>query len=214
MPANWQVWLGGYLALGAALLLLMRLTVIGVRRMLLKSEWLDVISDGERGPTEHWRLLRSRQRTVAMLSLIWLVWPLSVLVGIKELIFPGKRDDMSNEERYKSDPQDAFAYKKRTKARQISPAQAEVLGQVAPDPLGRMPDAPFGHLNAGWQALLGGMTPGDTLHYFEIAGKLTTRDDKPQWAQPRGAKRGLAVLRGKLVQAELVFEADWPLQRW
>lgn len=80
----------------------------------------------------------------------------------------------------------------------IDPEQAEVTSYVK-DPLGRVPNQPFGHLHLGWSQLLSYLEPQDTLWRF----KAPTRYDKV-------ACTGLAVLRKNKVIAEFIYER--PLQ--
>lgn len=49
----------------------------------------------------------------------------------------------------------------------LTRAAAEALGRL-PDPLGEVPDVPFGHLHAGWRALLAQLQPGDELRHVHV----------------------------------------------
>jgi hypothetical protein len=74
-----------------------------------------------------------------------------------------------------------------------------------------VPDLPFGHLNAGWCALLASRQSGDTLWYFEVPGYTPGPKDTPhrhQWSVPQGAKHGYALVQSGKVRAEFVFEWD------
>ena len=55
------------------------------------------------------------------------------------------------------------------------------------DPLGAVPDLPFGHLNAAWEKLKAGMRPGDTVAVFVAHWE----EDGVMWE-----RRGYAVIRG------------------
>ena len=76
----------------------------------------------------------------------------------------------------------------------IDPEQAEVNSYVQ-DPLGRVPNQPFGHLHLGWSQLLSYLEPQDTLWRFNSP----KRSDKVACA-------GLAVLRKNKVIAEFIYE--------
>lgn len=76
----------------------------------------------------------------------------------------------------------------------IDPEQAEVNSYVH-DPLGRVPNQPFGHLHLGWSQLLSYLEPQDTLWRF----KAPTRCNKV-------ACTGFAVLRKNKVIAEFIYE--------
>lgn len=46
------------------------------------------------------------------------------------------------------------------------------------DPLGAVPDLPFGHLNGAWRKFISNMKPGDELWFFSTS-RLYTRGDSP-----------------------------------
>ena len=73
-----------------------------------------------------------------------------------------------------------------------------------------LPDLPFGHLNAGWRALLADKQVGDTLWYFEMPGYTPEPDESPQrqLSVPRGAKRGYALVQSSKVRKEFIYEWD------
>lgn len=74
-----------------------------------------------------------------------------------------------------------------------------------------LPPQTFGHLNAGWRALLADRQLGDTLWYFEIPGYTPDPEHTPQrhqWSVPQGAKRGYALVQSGKVRAEFIFEWD------
>ena len=196
--AGW--WLGGYLGLGALVILLLRGVVsaygIGWRHR----------PEPPRGP-QTWRELQEHRQWAVFAFFAWWIWPLAALIIIKKIVSPSQLDQNDRCIAQAADPQYAFVYKRRTTCRKVSRAEALAMGQLEPDPLGRMPNVAFGHLNPAWEAMVGAMAPGDTLRYFTISPRRQ-RQDGPQWPHHRGALRGLAVLRKRLVQAELVFESD------
>ena len=205
MLADGALWLCIYLGAGAALLLALRWVIsatgVGDRR----TPWVRQMMQGPK--TVDWRSVRQQ---LALVPLIWLVWPLALGIGIKGAFFP-------SQPRYAPpDPQEAFAYRRASRSKEMTQAQAQLLGEIAPDPLGRTPELPFGHLNPAWRALLGCMHSADTLRYFEIAaapepmgaaGATDTVGRSPK-ATPGIAQRGLAVVRGQRVRSEFIFESN------
>lgn len=72
----------------------------------------------------------------------------------------------------------------------VTLAAAEALGHVH-DPLGEVPRVPFGHLHAGWHALLAQLRPGDELRSVHVP--IGTRiDDYLVRMEPL---RAIAVIR-------------------
>ena len=211
MLADWALWLCIYLGAGAALLLALRWVIsatgVGDRRTPWVRQMMQAVQDMQGPKTVDWRSVR---RQLVLVPLIWLVWPLALGIGIREAFFP-------SQPRYAPpDPQEAFAYRHASRSKEVTQAQAQLLGEIAPDPLGRTPDLPFGHLNPAWRALLECMHSADTLRYFEIAaapgavgaaGAANAVGHSPK-TTPGAAQRGLAVVRGQRVRSEFIFESN------
>lgn len=197
-------WFYIYLATGVAALLVTRLGVfIIMRKSDRPSEGLrnilKAMNDTNISRPIKWKDLA--EQYLLFVPLIFLLWPLAIGIGLKEHLYP---------EVWKPDPEDAFTCHRKHLVRVVSPEAAEAEAKVI-DPLGRVRDLPFGHLNAGWHALLASRQIGDTLWYFHIPG-YTPEPETPwqrhQWAVPRGAKRGYALVQSGKVRAEFVFEWD------
>ena len=91
-------------------------------------------------------------------------------------------------------PEDIFRCQLADLIAVIEPEQAEVISYVT-DPLGRVPNLPFGHLHEGWSHLLSQLEPTDTLWRF--------KSPKRGW---QDACSGYAVVRQRQVVAEFIYE--------
>jgi len=196
-------WFAIYLAVGLPSLILLRLMVYFLYGPSPYGGALDDIMQEIRGNGS----LRVRSIRLAgkvlMFPLILLIWPLVVGLVLQYRFSSSGRD-------WKSDPEAAFHCKRSHLVRVVTPEAAEAAAFVV-DPLGRVPDLPFGHLNAGWRALLADRQIGDSLWYFEVPGHTPAPDaeaQRHQYAVPRGTKRGYALVQSRKVRAEFVFEWD------
>ncbi len=87
---------------------------------------------------------------------------------------------------------------------EITPIEAEVFNQVH-DPLGKVPNLPFGHLNKAWGRLLAEMTePADQLWSFFIPKD----SDIGAYLIVTSELRGYAIVRNGKIVSELVVESD------
>ena len=87
---------------------------------------------------------------------------------------------------------------------QVTPIEAEVFNRVH-DPLGKVPNLPFGHLNKAWGRLLAEMTePADQLWTFFIP----QGSDIGIYRSVSGDMRGYAIVRKGKIVGELVVESD------
>ena len=177
-------WFGIYLAIGLPVLVLLRL--LGAIRTKLQPAgemYRAIMADLRSKESRRVRWTRFAKE-ILMYQLILLIWPVVLVILILDICFWSK-------DHWTPDPEAAFNCRRQHLVRVVAPEAAEAEAKVV-DPLGRAPDLPFGHLNAGWRELLAGRQIGDTLWYFEIAG----------------AKRGYALVQSGKVRAEFVFEWD------
>jgi hypothetical protein len=87
---------------------------------------------------------------------------------------------------------------------EITPIEAEVFNQVH-DPLGKVPNLPFGHLNKAWGRLLAEMTePADQLWSFFIPEDTHIG----LYRSVSGDVHGYAIVRKGKIVGELVVESD------
>ena len=196
-------WFAIYLAVGLPMLVLLRL--LGAMRTKLQPAgemYRAIMADLRSKESRGVRWTRFA-REVLMYPLVLLIWPVAVVAVIQSLCFPSNGQ-------WKPDPEADFNCRRKHLVRVISPEAAEAEARVV-DPLRRVPELPFGHLSAGWRALLADKQIGDTLWYFEIPGYTPEPDESPQkhqWSVPRGAKRGYALVQSSKVRKEFIFEWD------
>ena len=132
-----------------------------------------------------------KAKSMLFMPLVWLVWPISVGVGIIEIRKPTRTYP-------EPAPKERFRCQRGHLRMLTTPAEAQKLGVVI-DPLGRAPALPFGHLNGAWMAFLDGQGADLSLWYFEVP--LENTPDRH-----RLACRGFVWVKARKVQAEFVFE--------
>jgi hypothetical protein len=98
-----------------------------------------------------------------------------------------------------------FACKSQHLLASVSVTDAEDGARII-DPLHRVPNLPFGHLNPTWHEFLQKKRAGCRLWKFTIPGNADEND--PQWSTRAGGKVGYAWVRWRRVQAEFVYEWD------
>lgn len=203
LPNDAWSWFALYLATGIVAFLVARMVVTWTLKPDKRSQG---VSDVTRSTADA-RSIRTKSREIAemllFIALILLVWPPAIAMALTEHFYPGTM-------RWTPAPPYAFTCHRKHLVRVVAPRVAEAEALVV-DPLGRAPALPFGHLNAGWRALLAAMTSGDKLWYFEVPGHTPVSggaQQQPQWSLPRGDKRGYALVRMRKVRAEFVFEWD------
>ena len=76
------------------------------------------------------------------------------------------------------------------------------------DPLGRVPNVPFGHLHQGWINLLAQLEPTDQLWSFKTKGWVADQPNSPKYLKPRNVTSGFAIVREKKVVAEFICGLD------
>jgi hypothetical protein len=84
------------------------------------------------------------------------IWPLIVLILLDDKFNTGSSVRL---------PEKDFAVRRADLLEKLTVSQIETRERVQ-DPLGAVPDLPFGHLNAAWKVFLAGCQPGDKLWSF------------------------------------------------
>lgn len=97
--------------------------------------------------------------------------------------------------RFKCQPRDLIE--------RVDPGDVEAQSYVF-DPLGRVPNLPFGHLHLGWINLLEQLQPEDQLWKFATKGYSSDADDAPKYLKPINVNSGFAIVRNKKVVAEFI----------
>ena len=196
-------WLGIYLAIGLPALIILRVYTAIKTKVLPTGSMLREAMQGLQGkdsPLVKWTRVAGQ---LLMYPVVLLIWPVTVWIVIQEQCFSYEPD-------WRFDREPVFNCRLHDLVKVVLPDAAEAEAKVV-DPLGRVPDLPFGHLNAGWRALLANRQPGDKLWYFHCTGYTPvsqTRSQSHQSTVPSGVKRGYALVHSNKVRAEFVFEWD------
>lgn len=182
----WQ-WFLVYLGAGVALVVIGRALVKRFykgRQTALVRECLAAL-ERPRSPSQQRREVVS-QAAVGVLAI--LVWPLAAVA----LAWDARARRQAWRE-----PHDAPAFlcSKQDLLEIVNALEVEAGASVV-DPLGRVPDLPFGHLNPGWKRLRAQFRPGDVLWRFRTEGTGGTT----------AVVHGYALLRGGRVAAEFITE--------
>lgn len=191
-------WFGIYLFIGGITLIILRTTAILVEMKDKQvSTWVSEVYQLLHEPFDKRSFWKRHRETFIIFPWIWLFWPIAIAIAIKVIFFPSE---------WKPDPEAAFTCRRQHLVLEVTPEAAEHEAAIF-DPLGRVPDLPFGHLNAGWRALLASRQKMDRLWYFELPGDAKHEGGNP-WPVPQGARRGYALVSKGKVRAEFVFEWD------
>lgn len=85
-----------------------------------------------------------------------------------------------------------------------TPAEVELLHYIS-DPLGSVPQVPFGHLNAAWKQFLETVLPDEEIWSFHVPKSSPT--GKYQWASSSEIF-GYARVKNGQIQGEFIYESD------
>jgi len=93
----------------------------------------------------------------------------------------------------------------------LTPEEAEREEWVF-DPLGRAPNAPFGHLAQGWRSFLELNQPGFQLWSFKVPGRFPSfkakSDHTREWSVAQGEKMGYVWVHKGKIKAEFLTQWD------
>jgi hypothetical protein len=200
MPETYLDWFWLYVGIGAISFPVLRLLVYVFHRKESPSVWVqEVMQAFEKEKTLADRIKKSIV-WVGSVLLFCLAWPVAVMVGLYALFFDKQTPS------YRSD-EPRFICQKDSLIKQVNPIEVEAASFVV-DPLGRVPNVPFGHLYQGWINLLAQLEPMDQLWSFQTKGGAIDPDDSPKYSKPRNVKSGLAIVRDKKVVAEFICGWD------
>lgn len=198
MNAELKFWGGAYLATGLVFLILARLLVklfYKDKRSNFVKEMMTAI-DNDRSPAEK---RRKFFKSVAVSGLAIAVWPLTFSILINEL-----RDSSISEFEDGGEPK--FRCETKDLLEKVNPLEVEAGAKVL-DPLGRVPDLPFGHLNKGWLRLRRKVRPGDVMWSFRTSGYMPHADGPgPRYEGPHSVLAGYAIVRNGKIVAEFLTE--------
>lgn len=166
--SDWLLALKIYMGLG---LLVAAVVVISHLRMKRDqpSSLMDAIKSLNPSRQRFWyRVLEDFVVPMLTFILVWLVWPVAIVLTIIEML-KDKKAGVNRDQRSKSK---MFFLSKDALLKEMTVAEIERTNMVI-DPMDATPNVPFGHLNALWVGFRDGLEPDETLHLFESVGPNT-----------------------------------------
>lgn len=166
--SDWLLALKIYMGLG---LLVAAVVVISHLRMKRDqpSSLMDAIKSLNPSRQRFWyRVLEDFVVPMLTFILVWLVWPVAIVLTIIEML-KDKKAGVNRDQRHKNK---AFFLSKDALLKEMTVAEIERTNMVI-DPMDATPNLPFGHLNALWVGFRDGLEPDETLHLFESVGPNT-----------------------------------------
>lgn len=200
MPDSLLHWFFIYFSIGAITLPLLRLFVYMFHRKEAPSVWVDeVIAALEKEKSLKAKVKKTLTWVRVVISFC-LIWPVALAVAAHAMFFDGPTPLYSSDE-------PRFTCQKESLIKQVDALEIEEANYVT-DPLGRVPNVPFGHLHQGWINLLSQLEQSDELWMFKTKGWCNDDSNAPKYEKPRNVSSGFAVVRGKKVVAEFVCSSD------
>lgn len=182
-----MIYLYWYLGIGAAVLAV----VFGAHRLTKKDEpeslhdLLDAVNPDRKKLS--YRILNNVVAPVLAAVAVVVVWPAALYMKGKEIF--GKRSESA------PDDEPEFAVERSHLQERLIDLQIEAREMVT-DPLGAVPDLPFGHLNAAWKTFAEGVGADDELWSFTAPWQTT-------WGR-REVRSGYVVVRGGVPAAHFL----------
>ena len=182
-----MIYLYWYLGIGVAVLAV----VFSAHRLTKKDEpeslhdLLDAVNPDRKKLS--YRILNNVVAPVLAAVAVVVVWPAALYMKGKE-IFGKKSVSALDEER-------EFAVERSHLQERLTVLQIEAREAVT-DPLGAVPDLPFGHLNAAWKTFAEGVGADDELWSFTAPWQTT-------WGR-REVRTGYVVVRGGVPAAHFL----------
>ena len=182
-----MIYLYWYLGIGVAVLAV----VFGAHQLTKKDEpeslrdLLDAVNPDRKKLS--YRILNNVVAPVLAAVAVVVVWPAALYMKGKE-IFGKKSLSALNAERQ-------FAVERSHLQERLTVLQIETR-EVVTDPLGAVPDLPFGHLNAAWKTFVEGVGADDELWSFSAPWQ-------PNWGS-KEIRTGYVVVRGGVPAAHFL----------
>jgi len=200
MSKDIGMWVAAYLGLGIAFILASRLMF----KHFQKNKQSDFVRNAiaaleeEKSPQEKRRRFFKEMATN---SLILMVWPVGIAVLVSELRSKPRPNA-------KEETEPTFTCKKKDLVEIVNPLEIEAQSRID-DPLGRVPDLPFGHLNQGWKSMRAELRPGDVMWSFNTGVSQNENLDAKTSNQRRKdhGVEGYAIVRNRKIVAE--FFTHW-----
>ena len=174
-----MIYLYWYLGIGVAVLAV----VFGAHRLTKKDEpeslrdLLDAVNPDRKKLS--YRIVNNVVVPVLAAVAVVVVWPAAVYMKVKEIL--GKKNEAALDEERE------FAVERSHLQECLTVPQIEAR-EVVTDPLGAVPDLPFGHLHAAWQTFVESAGEDDELWSFTAPWQTT-------WGR-KELRTGYVVVRG------------------
>jgi len=131
------------------------LATLGAQRVFERVRGANAVSS----PTSRPRLVIRVRNAVLEAAALMALWPLVVLMILTTLFLPKR----------KYEPEQPFGVELGHLIACLDITEIERRERVS-DPLGAVPDLPFGHLHEAWQAFLAKRSPGQRIWSFDATG--------------------------------------------
>jgi len=180
----------GYLTVGILVLIF---AVIQQRRKHGFAEgFTKAIMEDIHPERKHWRYRLLHEIVIPSLAglLMIISWPYAIYIHVKS---QQKEAIVEDEEEIPGPP--AFAVEMKDLLEQSTRQEIEAK-EIIFDPLGAVPNVPFGHLNASWQKFIANLESGDTLWTFSAPWNIT-------WYEPE-TRFGYAIVRDTTIKHHYV----------
>lgn len=203
MSSDLKFWGITYLTVGLVLLLVARLLVkmfYKDKRSAFVKEMMNAIENDKSQAEKRRKFFKN----IAVGGLAIAVWPLTFTILVNELR-DSRRNDRSDRE---LNEKPEFICKSKDLLEIVNALEVEANSKIL-DPMGRVPDLPFGHLNKGWLRLRRKVRPGDVMWSFKTSGITPSFDGrKPRYNGPQNVVSGFAIVRNKQIVAEFLSQWD------
>jgi hypothetical protein len=200
MPESYLDLFWIYCGIGAVTFPILRLFVYIFHRKESPSTWVqEAMAAFEKSQSLKERIKKAISWLGVALVVV-LIWPITILIVLYAMFFDKQTAHYSSDE-------PRFTCQKKDLIKQVRPTEVEQKSYVE-DPLGRVPNTPFGHLHQGWIDLLAQLEPDDQLWSFKTKGWSSESPDYPKYSKPQNISSGFAIVRTKKVVAEFVCGWD------
>ena len=185
-----MIYLAWYLGIGGVVLVV----VYGAHRLdgrdalNSKSELLDALHPERK--TLRYRILSGFVAPALTAVAVLVGWPIAVGLKLKEVLIRHLHEPTRKPE--------GFVVRETDLERSFTIAEIEERERVV-DPLGAVPDLPFGHLNSAWRRFVDMQGPGDTAWSFSTrrSGALGHEEWCRGYVLVRAGSRGPAFVAGR-----------------
>lgn len=213
--SDWLVWFGIYLFTGLALVLIVRFIAGWQRRRSSTDSELTADLLAIAKSLEPEKGIKDRALELFAAGLILLVWPVMPVALLIDECLKKRRArkqggyqlgvydfDEKPEGECKTTLEDGCWPEHLQELVDIRVVPTE---HIIKDPLNRVPEIPFGFLNAAWKDFVGKVLPGDEVYQFVVP------EDQPYGIhgfRADGDIHGYAIKRGSIVVEQFIYESE------